>query len=160
MASPSTWATRLRYALSKMSYSAAVSLRMYNAGKIRKIGEFASCLHSNFFHAKLTSVHWAPNLGNEMAPAIHSNGAAVLVRKLLRETNPMPLFVGDVVVVRDPEDSQFLIRRLAAIEGCEMVSTDENDTPFVLAHNNCWVLADNQSLMPKLGQPFVWTSSS
>ena len=61
------------------------------------------------------------------------------------------VFVGDVVVLKDPEKSDnFLVRRLAAIEGYEMVSTDEKDEPFVLEKNECWVLADNEKLKPKV----------
>mgnify|MGYP003702241877 CR=1 FL=1 len=61
------------------------------------------------------------------------------------------VFVGDVVLLKDPEKSDDLIvRRLAALEGYEMVSNDEKDEPFVLDKDQCWVLADNQSLKPKV----------
>lgn len=54
-------------------------------------------------------------------------------------------------MLRDPErPSKYLLRRLVAIEGCEMVSTNEKDEPFVLAHGHCWVVVDNQSLKPKV----------
>ncbi|KAG6785793.1 hypothetical protein POTOM_007377 [Populus tomentosa] len=60
------------------------------------------------------------------------------------------VFVGDVVLLKDPEKSDdFLVRRLAAIEGYEMVSADEKDDPFVLDKDECWVLADNDKLKPK-----------
>ncbi|KAL5981031.1 Mitochondrial ATP-independent inner membrane protease subunit 2 [Asimina triloba] len=45
--------------------------------------------------------------------------------------------------------SILLDRRLTAIEGYEMISTDPNDTPFVLEGGQCWVLSDNESLKPK-----------
>ncbi|KAK6164438.1 hypothetical protein DH2020_001302 [Rehmannia glutinosa] len=58
--------------------------------------------------------------------------------------------VGDVVIVKDPVNSgDYIVRRLAAIEGYEMASTDEKDEPFVLEKDQCWVLADNQNLKPK-----------
>jgi hypothetical protein len=61
------------------------------------------------------------------------------------------VFVGDVVLLKDPEKSDDLIvRRLAALEGYEMASTDEKDEPFVLEKDQCWVLADNQALKPKV----------
>lgn len=61
------------------------------------------------------------------------------------------VFVGDVVVLKDPEKADnYLVRRLAAIEGNEMLSTDEKDEPFVLEKDECWVLADNESLKPKV----------
>ncbi|WVZ73215.1 hypothetical protein U9M48_021555 [Paspalum notatum var. saurae] len=150
MAPPSMWATQLRYALSKMHYSADVALRRCYAGQVG-IEELAGCLHRSLFQEKLTSVHWVHNVKSEMSPTIHSkDGAAILVRKLPHYPNPPGVFVGDTVVFRDPcRRSQYLFRRVAAIEGCEMLSTDEKDEPFVLAHNHCWVLVDNPSLTPK-----------
>lgn len=53
--------------------------------------------------------------------------------------------------MKDPEKSNnYLVRRLAAIEGYEMVSTDPTDEPFVLENGKCWVLADNKDLKPKV----------
>ncbi|KAJ1281544.1 hypothetical protein BS78_04G313500 [Paspalum vaginatum] len=126
------------------------SQRCY-AGQVG-IEELARCLHRNLFQEKLTSIHWAHyNVKSEMFPTIHSkDGAAILVRKLPHYPNPPGVFVGDTVVFRDPDrPSQYLSGRVAAIEGCEMLSTDEKDEPFVLAHNHCWVLVDNRSLPPK-----------
>lgn len=61
------------------------------------------------------------------------------------------VFVGDVVMLKDPEKPEdFLVRRLAAIEGYEMVSKDEKDEPFVLEKDQCWVIADNAALKPKV----------
>lgn len=61
------------------------------------------------------------------------------------------LFVGDIVLLKDPEKSDDLIvRRLAAMEGYEMVSTDEKDEPFVLDKDECWVVADNPELKAKV----------
>ncbi|CAL5020129.1 unnamed protein product [Urochloa decumbens] len=146
------WATRLRYALSKTHYSTAESLKRYHAGEIRIEG-LAGRFYTNFFEGKLTSMHFAHNDRGDMVPTIHKDGATVLVRKLLDYPSPIGVFVGDVVVIKNPEDpSQLLIRRLAAVEGCEMVSTDEKDEPFILARNHCWVLADNQSLTPKMAR--------
>lgn len=55
------------------------------------------------------------------------------------------------MVVKDPEKSDdYLVRRLAAIEGYEMVSTNEKEEPFVLEKDQCWVLADNENLKPKV----------
>ncbi|KAE8803035.1 hypothetical protein D1007_21245 [Hordeum vulgare] len=53
-------------------------------------------------------------------------------------------------LLKDPEKSDDLIvRRLAAVQGYEMVSTDEKDEPFVLDKDECWVMADNQELKAK-----------
>ncbi|KAL0390910.1 UNVERIFIED_CONTAM: hypothetical protein Scaly_0448100 [Sesamum calycinum] len=84
-----------------------------------------------------------------MAPTIGTHGGTLLVRKI-PDANPMRVYVGDVVVLKDPINSdKYLVRRLAAVEGYEMASTDENDEPFVLEKDQCWVLADNENLKPK-----------
>lgn len=54
------------------------------------------------------------------------------------------------MVLKDPQNlSSFLVRRLAATEGYEMVSKDEKEEPFILEKDRCWVLADNEKLKPK-----------
>lgn len=54
-------------------------------------------------------------------------------------------------MLKDPMNSdKYLVRRLAAIEGYEMASTDEKDEPFVLEDNECWVLAEDKDLKPKV----------
>lgn len=69
------------------------------------------------------------------------------------------VFVGDVVVFKDPQNSDnYLVRRLAAIEGYEMVSKDEKDEPFVLEKDQCWVLADNENLKPKVDGTFLFNN--
>ncbi|KAH9602317.1 hypothetical protein KSS87_010899, partial [Heliosperma pusillum] len=68
---------------------------------------------------------------------------------LLKEHLPQ-INVGDVVVLQDPSDSKnYIIRRLAAVEGYEMVSTNEDDEPFVLEEGQGWVLSDKKSLSQK-----------
>lgn len=58
------------------------------------------------------------------------------------------------MLLKDPINSEdYLVRRLAAIEGYEMVSTDEKDEPFVLEKDQCWVLADNENVKPKVYDP-------
>jgi len=59
--------------------------------------------------------------------------------------------VGDVIIMKDPYVSDnHMVRRLAALEGDEMVSTQEEDESFVLEDGQCWVLSDNKSLKPKV----------
>lgn len=61
------------------------------------------------------------------------------------------LNVGDMVMLKDPiKSDKYLVRRLAATEGYEMASTDEKDESFVLEENECWVLADNEEVKPKV----------
>lgn len=84
-----------------------------------------------------------------MEPTIAQQGSTLLVRKL-PAADPKNVFVGDVVVLKDPEKSEnYLVRRLAAVEGYEMASSDEKEESFVLDKDECWVLADNEKLKPK-----------
>ena len=61
---------------------------------------------------------------------------------------PRPVInVGDVVVLEDPLDSyKLVVRKLAAVEGYEMASTDEDDEPFALGEDQAWVISANLSL--------------
>ncbi|XP_042490748.1 uncharacterized protein LOC122070625 [Macadamia integrifolia] len=143
MVSLSTW---FRYIAHKFEYSVSLSWKSYTIGQItdREVGD---AIWKNLFQGKLTYLHWSK--GEEMAPTIGGQGGTLLVRKL-PSTDPTRVFVGDVVVMKDPENSDnYLVRRLAAVEGYEMVSVDEKDEPFVLEKDECWVTSDNESLKPK-----------
>ncbi|KAG2719163.1 hypothetical protein I3760_03G256400 [Carya illinoinensis] len=148
MVSLSTW---FRYIAHKLEYSVSLSWKVppftsYKRGQITD-KEVGNAVWKNLFQGKLTYMHW--NKGEEMAPTIGAQGGTLLVRKL-PATDPTRVFVGDVVVLKDPQNSDnYIVRRLAAIEGYEMVSKDEKDEPFVLEKDQCWVLADNENLKPK-----------
>lgn len=69
---------------------------------------------------------------------------------VIRRLNSIPqsffnrLHVNDIVVVQDPEDSRRkYVRRIAALEGAELVSDVEGDEPFRVPANHCWVLREN-----------------
>ncbi|XP_043692662.1 uncharacterized protein LOC122643092 [Telopea speciosissima] len=143
MVSLSTW---FRYIAHKFEYSVSLSWKSYKIGQITD-SEVGDTIWKNLFQGKLTYLHWSK--GEEMAPTIGGQGGTLLVRKLAT-TDPTRVFVGDVVVLKDPENSDsYLVRRLAAVEGYEMASTDEKDEPFVLEKDECWVTSDNESLKPK-----------
>ncbi|KAK9083219.1 hypothetical protein Scep_029690 [Stephania cephalantha] len=142
MVSLSTW---LRYIAHKVEYSISLSWKSYKIGQItdREVGD---TIWKNVFQGRLTYLH----KGQEMTPTIGVQGGTLLVRRL-PTVDPTRVFVGDVVVVKDPKNPEnHLVRRLAAIEGYEMASTNENDEPFVLEKDECWVLSDNESLKPKM----------
>ncbi|KQJ81701.1 uncharacterized protein LOC100823230 [Brachypodium distachyon] len=144
MVSLSTW---FRYAAHKFEYSISLSWKKYNVGQINST-ELTDAIWKSFFQGKLTFAHWTKG-GEAMAPIVAATGGTVLVRKLAALT-PKQVFVGDIVLLKDPEKSDDLIvRRLAALEGYEIVSTDEKDEPFVLDKDQCWVLAENQVLKAK-----------
>uniref|UniRef100_A0A5B6ZNY5 Putative Peptidase S24/S26A/S26B/S26C family protein isoform 1 n=1 Tax=Davidia involucrata TaxID=16924 RepID=A0A5B6ZNY5_DAVIN len=143
MVSLSTW---FRYIAHKLEYSVSLSWKSYKGGQItdREVGD---AVWKNLFQGRLTYLHW--NKGEEMAPTIAGQGGTLLVRKI-PAADPTRVFVGDVVVLKDPDNSDnYLIRRMTAIEGYEMESTDEKDEPFVLEKDQCWVLADNENLKAK-----------
>ncbi|KAJ4957259.1 hypothetical protein NE237_014042 [Protea cynaroides] len=143
MVSLSTW---FRYIAHKFEYSVSLGWKNYKIGQITD-SEVRDTVWKNLFQGKLTYLHW--NKGEEMVPTIGGQGGTLLVRKL-PITDPTRVFVGDVVVLKDPEKSDnYLVRRLAAVEGYEMVSTDEKDEPFVLENDQCWVVSDNDSLKAK-----------
>ncbi|KAJ0963736.1 hypothetical protein J5N97_028858 [Dioscorea zingiberensis] len=119
----------------------------FNIGQINR-RELSDAIWKNFFQGKLTFLHW--NKGEEMAPTIAAEGGNLLVRKLPFPA-PTQVFVGDVVMLKDPEKpDDYLVRRLAAIEGYEMASKDEKEEPFVLEKDQCWVISDNEALKPKV----------
>ncbi|KAL3531227.1 hypothetical protein ACH5RR_010549 [Cinchona calisaya] len=133
--------TLARYVVCRLEYAATVTLKSYEQGSK------GVDLWKNFFQGKLTYMHW--NKGEEMAPTIGSLGGTLLVRKI-PIPDPKLVSVGDVVVLKDPANSDnYLVRRLAATEGYEIVSTDDKDEPFVLEEDQCWVVADNENIMPK-----------
>ncbi|XVE77923.1 hypothetical protein DITRI_Ditri13aG0103300 [Diplodiscus trichospermus] len=143
MVSLSTWC---RYIVHKLEYSFSLGWKSYKRGQISD-RELQDAVWKNVFQGKLTYLHW--NKGEAMAPTTGEQGGTLLVRKI-PAADPTRVFVGDVVVFKDPDNSDnYLVRRLAATEGYEMVSKDEKDEPFVLEKDQCWLLADNEKLKPK-----------
>ncbi|KAM7260453.1 hypothetical protein ACFE04_016194 [Oxalis oulophora] len=129
-----------------MDHSVILSLMKNPKGQK---GEMMYPVFKNFIMlGKLTYFHFYQG-GKENYPLIGDQGATLLVRKLLL-LRPPYLYEGDVVVMRHPEIPQsFLVRRLVATEGREMMSTDEKDEPFILKKGHGWFLSENTSLEPK-----------
>lgn len=75
----------------------------------------------------------------------------VIVR-LIPRASSATLSKGDVIAFTSPlasaESQHVLIRRVAALEGEEMVSGQGDEEPYVIPNNHCWVLADNEQLQP------------
>ncbi|KAH6771364.1 Peptidase S24/S26A/S26B/S26C family protein [Perilla frutescens var. hirtella] len=140
MASLSNW---FRYVSTKCGYS--VSLYQKTHGRVD--AKSLDTIIKTILMGKLTFLH--KSKGEEVAPTIGTQGGTFLVRRIPR-ADATNVFVGDLVVLKDPINSdKYLVRRLAAIEGHEMASADEKDEPFVLEKNECWVLAENEDLKPK-----------
>ncbi|KAI3449779.1 hypothetical protein Pfo_006444 [Paulownia fortunei] len=138
-----TW---FRYFATRLEYSVSVSRKSYVQGQIADT-EIPYTIWRNVLHGKLTFLHW--NKAEGMPRVTGTHGGTLLVRKI-PAADATRVHVGDVVVLKDPENStKYLVRRIAATEGYEMASTDKNDKPFVLEKDQCWVLADNKKLKPQ-----------
>ncbi|KAK4747328.1 hypothetical protein SAY87_026365 [Trapa incisa] len=147
MVSLITWA---RYIVQKLDYSITVGWKNYKGGYITD-SQLGDAIWKNLFQGKLTYLH--SNRGEEVACGLGTFGGTLLVRRIL-DADPERVFVGDVVLLKDPESREnHLVRRLAAMEGYEMVSTNEEERPFVLDRDECWVLADDQKLKPRTFGP-------
>ncbi|KAK9836135.1 hypothetical protein WJX81_004302 [Elliptochloris bilobata] len=105
--------------------------------------------------------------GDAMAPTLNAPAAEgqATVERLLMRLLRAPLlrlqstgwedsrsvYAGDVVAFQSPVSSatrSLLVRRVAAIEGQELVADDPQNTSYVLPAGHCWVLADNPALAP------------
>lgn len=72
-----------------------------------------------------------------------------LMRLIPRPSGNRTIFSGDVIAFHSPLDQQhIMVRRIAALEGHEMVSDDPDDETFTIPKDHCWVLADNEDLDP------------
>ncbi|KAG2437689.1 hypothetical protein HYH02_011068 [Chlamydomonas schloesseri] len=101
--------------------------------------------------------------GPAMAPTINRHGVKDpaarerLVIRLLRHPGPRNVLVGDVVAFHSPlatldDTTHVMVRRVAAVEGQEMVSSSDVEPPFVIPSGHCWVLADNTNLRVEDGE--------
>ncbi|KAG0581498.1 hypothetical protein KC19_4G257000 [Ceratodon purpureus] len=145
MGSPVTWA---RYFLTRIRSSVAQSIRSYEVGDIHET-EIYQHIYKNLTEgSRLTFKRLVK--GTEMTPTFAAQGETLLIRSLPRPSS-RSVFVGDVVMLKDPQNPEReLVRRVAALEGEEMESSDPNDEPFRLDRGTCWVLCDNEELSPKV----------
>ncbi|GIL42131.1 hypothetical protein Vafri_197, partial [Volvox africanus] len=101
--------------------------------------------------------------GPAMAPTLNWKGAKDasarerLVVRLLRHPGSHNVLVGDVVAFHSPlalpdDSTHVMVRRVAAVEGDEMVSSSDAEPPFLIPPGHCWVIADNSQLRPEAGE--------
>lgn len=126
----------------------------------------AKGLHA--FQKQLTAI--GVITGAAMAPTL--NAAAVgdpearerfLLRRIPKPAANRNLFEGDVVAFHSPlstyvgegeinsEKQHVLVRRVASMEGDELVAGEDEDDPeetFRIPEGYCWVLADNSEMTP------------
>lgn len=106
------------------------------------------------YRKELTSVIYLS--GASMVPALNAKATTdpSAVEKLLVRLFPRPsfkdLYPGDTVAVQSPlsAEQQVLVRRLAAVEGEEMVSDDADLKSWSLPEGHCWVLTEDDAFKP------------
>ncbi|KAG9145002.1 hypothetical protein Leryth_017460 [Lithospermum erythrorhizon] len=144
MVTARTW---FRYVYQKLDHAVSVSNKSYQEGIITD-KQKSDVLWKNFFQGTLTFTHWNKK-GEEMVPAIFPEPSSLLVRKI-PTADSKRVVIGDVLLFKDPiESGNFLVRRLAAVEGDMMISTCYKEAPFDLEKDECWILADNESIKPE-----------
>lgn len=92
-----------------------------------------------------------PFTGEAMAPLLNGGGPAardtLVIRRLAAAQQKFPnrVYVDDVVVIADPDDERRkYVRRVAALEGGEMVG-DGGDEEFRIPEAHCWVVRENEA---------------
>ena len=79
---------------------------------------------------------------------INAKHDRLVIRRLSGSTQSFMnrVYVDDVVVIRDPNDSRRkYVRRIAALEGAEMASR-HGDPPFRIPPRHCWVERENRQI--------------
>lgn len=151
-------AISLRYRLAKVSAGFEEFLTQIQSSASTSISE-AIVKGFERFHRQMAGVGLIT--GAAMAPTLNASAVTQsdAVEQFLLRYIPHPLarrtvFDGDVVALTSPLSSpgaprQVIVRRVAALEGDEMVSNEpEIDGSFQIPRGHCWVLADNEALEP------------
>lgn len=151
----------LRYLVVKLAASAEEVVSQLRGSATTSLPE-ALVKGVETFQRQLTAV--GVITGTAMAPTFNGNSVTqsensqaveqFLMRLLPRPAARRTVFDGDVVALTSPlpgspESCQVMVRRVAALEGDEMVSDEpEVDGSFRIPDGHCWVLADNEALSP------------
>lgn len=149
-----------------MTAMSEVKVQMHGSTSVTLTEVFAKGLET--FNRQLTAV--GVITGAAMAPTL--NAAAIsdpdarerfLLRRIPSPAAKRNLFEGDVVAFHSPlslhgrnidtnrENRHVLVRRVASIEGEELISGNDEHNPedmFRIPEGHCWVLADNENLKP------------
>ncbi|GAB4819536.1 hypothetical protein N2152v2_006582 [Parachlorella kessleri] len=110
----------------------------------------------------LAGVAMAPTFNSPKRTATKDRQGDESVEHLLLRLIPRPsgktVFTDDVVAFTSPfaasavapiaAPGSVMVRRVAAVEGDEMVSDDAEEEGFQIPQGHCWVLADNPELEP------------
>jgi hypothetical protein len=113
----------------------------------------------NAYSKQLTTVMYIT--GAAMAPTLNAkiatdaNAYERLVMRTISRPSPRSVSVGDIVAFQSPIASpgsqmehNVMVRRIAALEGHEMISESAADDAFKIPPGHCWLLADNEAMAP------------
>eukprot|EP00898_Chlorokybus_atmophyticus_P006463 jgi/Chlat1/6818/Chrsp51S06503 len=136
----------LRYLVATFKDGVLPTLQDYYKGAATEASVVAGIQQWLTLKHKLTFTMPAP-ADDSMAPTCTGKDR-LLVRSIPRPST-RNVFVGDCVALKSPlKDGEHMVRRVVAIEGDEMVSSEESQEPFQLDRDLCWVLADNPARSP------------
>lgn len=153
-----------RYSIAKAlaALEEVFSNGIHESASSKGISAAVSQAFENFQQAysrQLTSVIYIT--GAAMAPTLNATATKDVnaFEKLVMRTIPRPssrtISVGDVVAFQSPlaspgtqPEHNVMVRRIAAMEGDEMVSDSTADESFSIPRGHCWLLADNEKLSP------------
>lgn len=152
-----------RYILAKLMLAGeeffselASASRAPNSQSLSQAINLATQKFKDVYNQKLTQTICM--IGPAMAPELNrrskidKDAVERLVLRTIPRPSPGTVAVGDVVALTNPlhpnDTNNVLVRRVAAVEGAQMVSDSSSDQPFILPSGHCWVLADNTELGP------------
>ncbi|CAN6877218.1 unnamed protein product [Brassica oleracea] len=110
MAYISNW---VRYMAHKLEYSLTLSLKNHTKGKLNE-RELVGVVLKNLLYGRITYLH--SGKGQEMSPTMGAHDNTLLVRKL-PVVDTRYVFVGDAVVLKDPNETDKFLLFLAAMSG-------------------------------------------
>ncbi|KAK9824325.1 hypothetical protein WJX72_009481 [[Myrmecia] bisecta] len=138
MASSKAWP--LRYMLAKVQRFTEEAAAQLSSTSTTIPQALAKGLEA--YRQQLTTVVFLT--GSAMLPTLQGNTS------LLTRLHPK-IYAGDVVAFNSPlsgpaDQQNVLVRRVAAVEGDEMVTDDADEQGFRIPEGHCWVLPDNEQL--------------
>ncbi|GJP37771.1 hypothetical protein CLOM_g14070 [Closterium sp. NIES-68] len=170
------WQTRLKYTLQKSFMYSYVLVRTHleqHPGQLPPIPKLVRALNRVLEHESSYVTALLPSAlgGESMRPTIRGTKDEWVLYRYLLPPLWHTISVGDVVAMRcnlanvstaNPEEEEappeakaapnqlpFVFRRVAAVAGDEMVSSQPSDEPLRIEKDHFWLLADNPAVPAK-----------
>lgn len=135
----------LEHALSKDGPSTSLPS---NDGQIMTsaLDKFKEAYKRNFTQTLyLTGASMAPQLNRKATK--DTSAVEKLIMRVIPRASAKHVSVGDVVAFKTPQtQDSYMVRRVAALEGSELVTENLEDETLVVPDGHCWVLADNDAM--------------